>query len=400
MGRKQKGLSRRYQTALRNYLKPGRRPSLRAARELGGRALAVGLETLDLAGFHEQALIHLVLPGCSERLRDAMVRRAAKFFAEAITPIEKTHRTAQEANAHLNRMIRALRLRGVELTNSNRNLEREIIQRQRVESSLRQSEQHNSRLLEQSRHMQEQLRLLSRQLLSAQEEERKMISRELHDQIAQTLTGINVRLASLKTESTLNSRSLRKKISSTQRLVEKSVDIVHRFARDLRPTALDDLGLIPALHSFMKSFSSRTGIRASMTAFAAVEKLDSTRRTVLFRVAQEALNNVARHAQATRVDVVIHKLQDCLCMKVQDDGKSFDVERTLRANGGQRLGLLGMRERLEMVGGSFTIESAPGKGTLVEARIPFGKTRRKHTMPRQVPRATVTPGSSHGFVSI
>jgi signal transduction histidine kinase len=137
-----------------------------------------------------------------------------------------------------------------------------------------------------------------------------------------------------------------------------------------------------------------------MTAFAAVEKLDSTRRTVLFRVAQEALNNVARHAQATRVDVVIHKLQDCLCMKVQDDGKSFDVERTLRANGGQRLGLLGMRERLEMVGGSFTIESAPGKGTLVEARIPFGKTRRKHTMPRQVPRATVTPGSSHGFVSI
>ena len=224
--------------------------------------------------------------------------------------------------------------------------------------------------------MQEQLRLLSRQLMSAQEDERKMISRELHDQIAQTLTGINVRLASLKTESTLNHKGLQRKISSTQRLVEKSVDIVHRFARDLRPTVLDDLGLIPALHSFMKNFTTRTGVRASLTTFTMkIDELDAARRTALFRVAQEALTNVARHARASRVEVSIQKLPDCVCMKIKDDGKSFNVDRALHANGGKHLGLLGMRERLEMIGGKFVVESAPGKGTTILAQIPLGKRR-------------------------
>src|SRR6185436_9887226 len=151
----------------------------------------------------------------------------------------------------------------------------------------------------------------------------------------QTLTGINVRLAALKTEATLNTKDLQKKISSTQRLVERSVDIVHRFARDLRPAVLDDLGLIPALHSFLKSFTTRTGVLAHLTAFAAVEQLDTARRTVLFRVAQEALTNVSRHAQASRVDVSIQKSGHAVCMQIKDDGKSFDVERVLQANGGK-----------------------------------------------------------------
>jgi signal transduction histidine kinase len=337
--------------------------------------MALGLETLDLARFHEQALISLVLPGYSPGTRDRMVRRAGTFFAEAITPIEKTHRTAQEANAHLQQMIQTLNRRSVDLVASNRRLQQEITRRKSVEESLRKSEQHHSQLLEQSRYMQEQLRLLSRQLLLAQEEERKMISRELHDQIAQTLTGINVRLASLKTEAMVNTKGLQKKITSTQRLVEKSVDIVHRFARELRPTVLDDLGLIPALHSFMKSFAKRTGVRASLIAFAAVEQLDTARRTVLFRVAQEALTNVGRHAQASRVEVSIQKLPNRICMKIKDDGKSFQVQRMLHAKGNKHLGLLGMRERLEMIGGSLGVESAPGKGTTICAQIPPGNGR-------------------------
>ena len=309
MARKLNGLSQRYVVALRKHLKQGPRTSSPPAQGLGRRAMALGLETLDLARFHEQALITLVLPGYSAGTRDRMIRRAGTFFAEAITPIEKTHRTAQEANASLNQMIQTLNQRSADLAASNRQLQQEIVQRKSVEESLRKSEQHYSELLEQSRHMQEQLRLLSRQLLSAQEEERKMISRELHDQIAQTLTGINVRLASLKTGARLNNKGLQEKISSTQRLVEKSVDIVHRFARELRPAVLDDLGLIPALHSFMKNFTTRTGVRVSLAAFAMkIDKLDAARRTVLFRVAQEALTNVARHAQASRVEVSIQKL--------------------------------------------------------------------------------------------
>jgi len=255
-------------------------------------------------------------------------------------------------------------------------LKQEIAQRKTVEESLRRSEHHYGQLLEQSRHMQEQLRLLSRQLLAAQEEERKKISRELHDEIAQTLTGINARLATLKTEATVNTKDLQKKITSTQRMVEKSVDIVHRFARELRPMVLDDLGLIPALHSFVKSFSKQTCIHIRLTVFAEVEKLDNAKRTVLYRVAQEALTNVARHAQASRVDVSIRKLPGAARMEIKDNGKSFEAQRVMQSKRNTRLGLIGMRERLEMVGGSFGVESAPGKGTTIRAQIPFTKSNR------------------------
>src|SRR5207253_2494804 len=133
---------------------------------------------------------------------------------------------------------------------------------------------------EESHTLQGQLRNLSHQILSAQEEERKKISRELHDEIAQILAGINIRLGSLKAEAGHRGRYFQHKIDRTQRLVEKSVDIVHRFARDLRPTLLDDLGLIPALHAFVKTFTKDTGVRVRITVFAGVEKLDNIRRTV------------------------------------------------------------------------------------------------------------------------
>jgi signal transduction histidine kinase len=371
MRRKLNGLSRRYQAALRQHLKQGPRASLRPAQRLGRQAMTSGLETLDLAKIHEQALIGLVLPSYSPGTRGTIVRRAGMFFAEAITPIEKTHRTAREANVRLNQMIETLHRRSEDLDDSNRQLKLEITQRKAVEESLRDSERHYSLLLEQSHDLQEQLRHLSRQLLLAQEEERKRISRELHDEIAQTLTGINVRLAALKTEAIHNTKGLQSKISSTQRMVEKSVDIVHRFARELRPTVLDDLGLIPALHSFVKGFSKQTRVHVSLTAYAAVEQLDGVKRTVLYRVAQEALTNVARHAHASRVDLNIQRLPRAVCLTINDNGKSFQVARVLHVKKNKRLGLLGMRERVEMVGGSLDIESAPGKGTTIRAQIPF-----------------------------
>jgi signal transduction histidine kinase len=259
------------------------------------------------------------------------------------------------------------------MTASNRKLEAEIIRRQSVEAALKQSEQEQTRLLEQSRSMQEELRHLSRQVLQAQEDERKRVSRELHDVIAQTLTGINVRLATLKKGAGLGAKNFDREIELTQKLVENSVNIVHQFARELRPAVLDDLGLIPALHTFIKNFTAQTGVRTHLTAFAGLEQLDSARRTILYRVAQEALANVSRHAQASRVEVTIQKRASGVCMKLHDNGKSFSVERVLGAKGRKRLGLLGMRERLEMAGGRFKIESAPGQGTTVTAEIPFGK---------------------------
>ena len=376
MKRKLTGLSRQYQAALGKYLKQGPRASLQPAKGLGRQAMALSLETLDLARFHEQALITLVLPTHSPSTRDGMVRRAGTFFAEAITPLEETHRTAHETNVHLRQMKDALRQRTADLAASNRQLKQEVAQRKLAEKALKKSERHYGVLLEQSRQMQEQLRLLSRQLLSAQEEERKKISRELHDVIAQTLTSINVRLAALKKEAADNTKGLERSIARTQQLVQHSVNIVHRFARELRPTVLDDVGLIPALHSFMKDFTKRTGIRMHFKTFtfARIEQLDGDKRTALYRVAQEALTNVARHAQASRAEVRIQKLDGNICMKIKDNGKGFPAERVLHAKKKKRLGLLGMRERLEMVNGNFTVESAPGKGTTIRAQIPFSSS--------------------------
>ncbi|MGO8699139.1 MAG: sensor histidine kinase [Limisphaerales bacterium] len=368
-------LSRRYQAALRTHLQQGEKASPDLAWGLGTQALAAGLQTLDLAKLHEQIMVTKVLPQCPPSQRAALIKQAGIFFAMAITPIETTDPKAMETTARLKGFIETLSQRTVELAASNLELSLEIAQRKAAEEALQKSERHYSQLLEKSDQMQEELRRLSRQILSAQEEERRRISRELHDVIAQTLTGINVRLEALAKEAATSTKGIDRNIARTQRLVEKSVDIVHQFARELRPAVLDDLGLIPALHSFMKNFNKQTGIRTHLTAFTGVEQLDTARRTVLFRVAQEALTNVARHAQASRVDVAIKKLPGGICMNIKDDGKSFHVERVLHGKGSKRLGLLGMRERLEMVGGRFDVESSPGKGTTITAQIEAGHAK-------------------------
>jgi signal transduction histidine kinase len=367
--------SRRYQAALRWHLKQGQQASLDSARGLGSQALAAGVRTLDLAKLHEQTLVTKVLPGCLAGNRVSIIKRAGVFFAAAVTPMEKTHPSTREAPGEMRKIIETLSQRTVELAASNLELSLEITHRKAAEEALQKSERHYSQLLDKSVRLQDQLRRLSRQILSAQEEERKEISRELHDVIAQTLTSINVRLAALKKEGGFNTKGLDRNIARTQRLVEKSVNIVHQFARELRPAVLDDLGLIPALHSFMKNFTTRTGVRTHLTAFAEVEQLDTAKRTVLYRIAQESLTNVARHAKASRADVSIQKLPDGIGMKIKDDGKSFRVESVLQGRTGKRLGLLGMRERVEMIGGTFGIESAPGQGTIVQVAIPFAPVR-------------------------
>jgi signal transduction histidine kinase len=368
-------LSRHYQDALRAHLKQGHHAPLDSAYGLGSKALAAGLQMLDLAKLHEQTLITELVPGWPAKKRARLIRQAGRFFAAAVLPIERSQVKARVADTYLNQVIETLSQRTVELATSNQELVQEVAQRKAVEAALKKSERHYSMLLAQSDRLQEQLRQLSRQILSAQEDERKRISRELHDVIAQTLTGINIRLAALKKEASINTKGLERNIARTQKLVEKSVDIVHQFARELRPAVLDDLGLIPALHSFVKTFSQRTRLQIHLQAFAEVEQLDIAKRTVLFRVAQEALTNVARHAHARRVEVNITKLAAGVGMKIKDDGQSFQVERVMQGKGSKRLGLLGMRERVEMVGGTFVVTSAPGQGTAIQVEIPFAKGR-------------------------
>ena len=220
----------------------------------------------------------------------------------------------------------------------------------------------------------EQLRHLSHQVLRAQEEERKRVSRELHDEIAQILIGINLDLLALTRDPPARPQDLRKRIARMQRLVEDSVNTLHRFTRALRPPVLDDLGLIPALHSYIKEFKQRTGIRVRFTAFAGVNRLNSPNRTVLYRVAQAALTNIAQHAKASRVEIRMHKFAGAVCLEIKDDGIGFSLSSGSPGKPHQRLGLLGMKERVGMVGGTFSLESAPGRGTTIRAEIPLGNS--------------------------
>jgi signal transduction histidine kinase len=139
----------------------------------------------------------------------------------------------------------------------------------------------------------------------------------------------------------------------------------------LRPAVLDDLGLIPALVTYSKNLAARKKLKIQLTAFSGVEALGTVKRTVLFRVAQEALTNVVRHAHATTVKLTISEIPGAVRMEISDNGKSFQVKKTLLAKTNKRLGLVGMRERVEMVGGRLALDSVPGTGTTVRAEIPF-----------------------------
>ena len=223
-------LSQRYTAALQEYLRqrPRAIPPHGTALALGRQAAALDLETLDVARIHEAALVAL---GASSS-RDYLIKRAGLFFSEAVTPIEQTHRAALEANARLTRLGNTLGRRTADLAASHRSLLQGIVRRKTVERALKKSAAHSRKLLNESRRLQEHLQRLTHQILSAHEDNRKEISRDLHDEIAQTLLGINVRLLTLQKEAAGNAHGLKKDIVSTQRLVDKSVKSIKRFARE------------------------------------------------------------------------------------------------------------------------------------------------------------------------
>jgi signal transduction histidine kinase len=364
------GLSQRYLAALRAHLAAGHARGAVAARALGRDALASGYGTLDLARIHDEALVALASTSAAAKARHHLLRRAGKFFTEALVPLEKGHRATRESLDQQRQRAETFRLHAAALAKGNRQLRREVVRRKAGEEAVRRGKEQIQGMLIEAQLTQKKLRHVTRQVLVAHENERRQISRELHDDVAQTLVGINVELATLGAAGALNPRTLRARIARTQRLVEKSVNAVHQFARELRPAVLDDLGLIPALQVYLERLSARKKLIINLTAFAGIEALENEKRTVLFRVAQEALTNVARHAEAGTVNLILSELPGAVRMEVNDDGKSFSVLRTLSARNPKRLGLLGMRERVEMIGGTLCIESAPGQGTSIRVELP------------------------------
>jgi signal transduction histidine kinase len=229
MKSKLSAMSQQYVTALKRHLKQGPQASLESARGLGRQALAIGLETLDVARIHGRALATLE----SSSSRDGIIKRAEIFFTETIIPIEKTHHAALKANLHLTQLSKMLRRRTVDLAASNRSLKEGIVRRKIVEQALKKSGERAKKLLEESHQLQKHLQHLTHRILSAQEDKRKKISHDLQNEIAQTLLGINVRLLTLKKVNAVNTTGLQKEIASTQRLMDISLKSIKRFAREI-----------------------------------------------------------------------------------------------------------------------------------------------------------------------
>ena len=209
-------------------------------------------------------------------------------------------------------------------------------------------------------------------ILDVQEEERKRISRELHDEVGRALTAINMNLAFLQRDGAAEAAALlSKKIADIGSLLVGAMDTVHKFARELRPAMLDELGLVPALRSYVKEYAQRTGVPVRFRGTIDGERLNAEQKTVLFRVVQESLTNVAKHAHASRIDVTLRTVNSAIRMRIKDNGRGFVVDRERSARGKKRLGLLGIHERLRLVDGRVELKSSPGKGTTVKVEVPL-----------------------------
>ena len=213
---------------------------------------------------------------------------------------------------------------------------------------------------------QEALQQLSARLVEAQEDERRSISRELHDEVGQSLTGVLLEMANLSTLiRTRDPETVAAKAAEIKREVENSIGVVRNMALLLRPSMLDDLGLVPALQWQAREISKRSGIWVKVDAVSVSEDLPEEHKTCVYRIVQEALHNCVQHAAARHVKVGVEQQAEGLRLAIEDDGKGFDAQQ------GRGMGLLGMQERVGYLGGTFEVESAPGKGTTLKVTLPL-----------------------------
>jgi len=318
----------------------------RLARLLELAAQAAGSVTLLERPVHTTTLIRSLEVALNSRRRQYQVRD----FLEEQRRTERELRQAHEQLADRAKQLQTLvELRTAKLAKSNERLRHEMDERE----------------------------ALRRKLLHAQEEERRRIARELHDQMGQNLTALNVGLKSLldgQSRSGLGTR-----VQHLQELATQTARDLHRVAVELRPAALDDLGLVKAIRALIETWSTRYRIDVDFEAGQyKAAGISSEIETTLYRIIQEALNNVSKHSGATRVALILRRTEEQVQAIIEDDGRGFDARVTSQSrNGSGRLGLLGIQERLGIVGGNFKIESAPERGATLFVRIPISKAHEK-----------------------
>ncbi len=236
----------------------------------------------------------------------------------------------------------------------------------------------HARLLEEVYQGRERLRALTLRLVEVQEEERRALARELHDEIGQLLTGVKLglELAMPKMQ-----EEVRAEVVETKTLVDGLIDRVRRLSLDLRPPMLDDFGLVPAVEWHIRRYAKQCGIQVSFQHSPIAGRLPTKLETAAYRIVQEALTNIARHAGVTAASVRIWEAGGRLGVQVEDGGRGFDAERALAQ--GLSSGLSGMRERAVLLGGEFAIESAPGQGTQLTVEFPMDGTEERTALAKE-----------------
>ena len=296
-----------YSAALRDYVVRPNEEALRRAYDVGRETLTNGAGVLGIAALHHQALKE-VMPALPEGMEeDLMIRRAEELFIESLMPFEMSHRAFREA-------ITVLRLM-------------------------------NERI----------------------EEEAKRIAHALHEEAGGLLASTHLALEELARDL---SPAGQDRLAHVKKLLDQVDDQLRQLAHEIRPTVLDDLGLIPALDFLAQGMSSRTGVQITVEGTTG-GRLPSMVETTLYRNVQEALNNVIRHAQAKKVTVIVNRDAGAVRCSVRDDGVGFEVSSVVATRGERGLGHVGMRERLDSVRGTLLMTSSPGQGSEVVMYIPL-----------------------------
>ncbi len=296
-----------YAAALEDFLERGDEISLQRGYELGRRALGEGWGILEMVELHHRALAAVLGRRRATKAEVESVEKAGDFFVEAMSAFEMTNRAFGEANAALRRL--------------NETLEAEV----------------------------------------------KRVAYALHDGAGQLLAAVHLKLDDVSREM---SPAVRERIQQVRQVLDRMEGQLRALAHELRPPILDDRGLVPALENLAEGVSRRAEIRVTVDAFQG-PRLPVRVETALYRVVQEALNNAAKHAHAQSVQIRLWKATGSVCCSVRDDGAGFD-SATLSAGAEKRgLGLTGIRERMEALGGSVEIHSAPGQGTDYQITVPI-----------------------------
>jgi len=299
-------LEQSYASALEEYLSTGGEEALRSAYELGRTALADGRGLLDLAATHQAVITSLLERANPPPLLTQELDKAQEFFRESLIPYEMAHRSFQDATSALHQL--------------NESLEQEI----------------------------------------------HRIAHAVHDEAGQLLFAARLAMSSVAHDI---DPSLQDRLQEVGAILDQVEKQLRRLSHELRPTILDDLGLVPALESLTDSVSKRTGLSIRIHS-PLRERYAQKIETAVYRVVQEALANITKHAGATNVEIHLTRVDKYLHCLVQDDGIGFDAAPVLSGTARGGLGLIGVRERLNAVGGTLQIDSAVGRGTKLLIRIP------------------------------